>query len=105
MISVQLYFLISSAQASCYNSKPVSFKFPSIPHPQSSIQSHLLQGNVYSFLYFWRDSKEDHLAGIFQQREDTSEYQNSNKERAEGISNEPAKLPNQNGGDYHTDAA
>lgn len=53
----------------------------------------------------WGSSQKQNLAGVLQQRDDTEENESGNEERAYGVSNQPAELPDEDGGDDHANAA
>lgn len=67
--------------------------------------SDLLQSTVQVLLIFWGSSQKKNFTGVLQQRDDTQENKCSNEERANGVSDQPAELSDEDGRDDNTNAA
>lgn len=66
---------------------------------------HLLQGAVQVLLLFRRSPQEENLAGVLQQRDDAQKNERGDEERANRVGDQPAELPDEDGGDDDADAA
>lgn len=66
---------------------------------------HLLQRRVQVLLVLGRRSQEENLAGVLEQGDDTEEDERGDEERADGVGDQPAELPDEDGGDDHAHAA
>lgn len=67
--------------------------------------SNLFQGDVEVLLMFRRRPQEEDLGCICQQRDDTEEDEGGDEEGTDGVSDQPAKLTNEDCGDDHTNTA
>lgn len=63
---------------------------------------YLFQRAVQVLLVFWGSSQKENLAGVLQQGNDAEKDERGDKERADGVGDQPAKLTNEDGGDDHT---